>query len=182
MKKAFNSANLGPVLRALTREPLTYQQLATKTGLGTDTSRSLCRSLHQSKLVYIHHWEPHNHSYQPAYHFGEGQDQPFKNRMPFTQVRILECFKSPTTHLGLAFLTQKLNLTENTLARHLAKLEKKHIVLSSNHQNTHRKKTWRINPQHFQPKLNQPTQPIRPKNNTTPQTWFSVLGIKDHAP
>lgn len=188
--KKFGCADLGTVLKALIREPMTCRDLALTTNLGICSARELCRSLHKAKLLYIHHWACHSNNYVPAYHFGEGQDQRFEDRVPLSQARILDCFKSHSVHLGLAYLSKQLHMSERAIAKHLNILERKNILIGT--QPPKKNKTWRLHPSYTPSKLHKtkslPTQTPtttpkpRPKTITTQQTWFSMLGIKDHAP
>ena len=178
----FSHLNLGPILRALVDEPLTTIQLQEKTGISIQTARSLCKSLYKAKLLYIAHWHPSKAMYLPAYHFGQGTDASKDDRLSLSQTQLLTLLKAQPARYHLAQdLGAKIKLSTRTTLLQLNALERKGMVSSRDTL----PKQWRYRtPPRPKPATAQEQaikdslQDHAPRPKATPQSWFSVLGIK----
>lgn len=180
----FSHLNLGRILRALVNEPLTTIQLQEKTGISIQTARSLCKSLHKAKLLYIAHWHPSKAMYLPAYHFGEGTDASKDDRLSLSQTQLLTLLKAQPARYHLAQdLGAKIKLSTRTTLLQLNALERKGMVSSRDTL----PKQWRycavprpktVKASDITARDGTEIHKPEPRPKATPQSWFSVLGIK----
>lgn len=187
--KKFQARNLGAVLRIMADKPITSANLAKQTNIGLETSREMCKSLHEHGLAYIHHYAANDCGhYVPAYHLGTGVDAKHEDRISRSQYQMLEILKKHSPrYMTASDIAYMLEMAPRTVHERLRALEERNLIIGSSTQTITPKRHWRHNPDATIP--NHPAQYVAPQNKIkpitprapekkkrAPQSWFSVIG------